>query len=60
MSKFALALRSKTVWTIVVMFIIGGTNGIVGLIPESSVIYVQGVLSLLAMYFKVNPSENYN
>ena len=44
-------LRSKTFWTIVVTFIITGTNGIEGLLPAGSVIYIQAVLSMLATYF---------
>ncbi len=52
--------KSRTVWTVVVMFIIGGTNGIMGLIPAGSVIYVQGALSVLAAYFKLSPSQDYS
>ncbi len=51
--------KSRTFWTVVAMFIIGGTNGVMGLIPTGSVIYVQGALSLLATYFHVNPSQTY-
>lgn len=49
--------RSKTFWTIAVTFIISGTNGIQGLLPAWSLIYVQGLLSLLAAYFHVAPMK---
>lgn len=51
--------RSKTFWTLVVTFIITGTNGIMGLIPAWSVIYVQGLLGLLATYFHVSTANKF-
>jgi hypothetical protein len=53
------ALQSRTVWSVVALFIVSGTNGIMGLIPVDSLIYVQGFLSILVMYFKLNPSKTY-
>jgi len=35
MNTFITALKSRTVWTIVVMFLIGGVEAINGMIPES-------------------------
>lgn len=60
MEKTAQVLKSRTTWTIVVMFVIGGTNAIASFIPAGIEPYVMGALSLLAMYFHVNPSQNYN
>lgn len=53
------ALRSRTVWTIIIMFIIGGTEAVTGLIPESVTAPVLFVLGLLATYFKLSPSQRY-
>ncbi len=53
-------IKSRTNWTIVAMFVIGGVEAISGLIPGALLPYVQGVLGLLAMYFKINPSQDYN
>ena len=52
-------LKSRTVWTIVLMFIVGGVNAVSSSIPASAMPFVQGLLGLTAIYFKVNPSQNY-
>jgi hypothetical protein len=58
MSKFALALKSRTLWTVVVMLVF---NLIPHLPVDQSVKdLVNGILTLLAAYFHVNPSQNYN
>ena len=58
MSKLALVYNSRTFWTIVVMLVF---NLIPQLpIDQSIKDLVNGVLSLLATYFHVNPSQNYN
>lgn len=59
MQTFFTALSSRTVWTVAAMFVISGTNGIMGLIPSGDIVYVQGFLSLLAVYFRLNPSQSY-
>jgi hypothetical protein len=52
-------LKSRTFWTIVAMFIIGGVNAISQLIPENLQALIMGILALLATYFKINPSQKY-
>lgn len=59
MNTIITALKSRTVWTIVAMFVIGGVNAVSALIPAGGLVYVQGVLGLLAIYFKLNPSQAY-
>lgn len=51
--------KSRTFWTILVMFIVGGTNAIVSFIPTGLETPVMGLLGLLATYFHVNPSQSY-
>ena len=46
--------RSRTVWTILAMFVIGGTEAVTGVIPVAFIPYVQGALGLLATYFRIN------
>lgn len=53
--KLNLALRSRTVWTIVVLFIINGVAGIRGYIPSDWLPLIDGALGLLAVYFRINP-----
>jgi hypothetical protein len=57
MSKFALVHNSRTFWTIVVMLIFN----LIPQLPIDQAIkdLVNGILSLLATYFHVNPSQNY-
>ncbi len=53
-------LKSRTVWTVVVMFIVGGTNAVASFIPAGWETPIMGVLTILAGYFHVNPSQTYN
>jgi hypothetical protein len=59
MNTIVTMLKSRTVWTVVAMFVIGGIGAVHSLIPAGDVVYVQGVLGLLAVYFKLNPSQTY-
>lgn len=52
-------LKSRTVWTLVFMFIIGGVDAISGVIPEPLKTLILGLLALLAGYFKISPSQKY-
>jgi len=51
--------KSKTFWSAVALFVVSGTNGIMGLIPEWSVIYVQGLLTLMVSYFHLQTAKNF-
>lgn len=59
MDKLIQLLKSRTVWTVVAMFVIGGTNAVTQFIPASFTPYIEGGLGLLAMYFHVSPSQDY-
>lgn len=52
--------KSRTFWTIAAMFVIGGGNAIVGVLPASVQAVALLILSGLATYFHVNPSQSYN
>lgn len=49
------AIQSRTVWTIAVMFVIGGVQALESVMSPETFVVVQGALSLLAAYFRVNP-----
>lgn len=53
------ALKSRTVWTIAVMFALGGVQAIQPVLPTDAFVAIQGALSLLATYFKLSPSQTY-
>lgn len=52
--KFIVALKSRTTWTIVILFLINGVSGIRELLPGNWLPIVDAVLSLAAVYFRVN------
>jgi len=51
---------SRTFWTIVVMFIVGGGNAIDPVLPTIAQGPLLAILGGLATYFHVNPSQTYN
>lgn len=51
---------SRTFWTVVAMFVIGGLNAIISILPPDVQAAAMGILSALAVYFHVNPSQRYN
>jgi len=53
------ALTSRTVWTIAVMFVLGGLQATQSFFTPDQFVALQGALSLLATYFKISPSQNY-
>jgi len=54
-SKLITALKSRTVWTVVILFLINGIQGIDAFTPEAFDTIANPVLSLLAIYFRVSP-----
>ena len=50
--------KSRTVWTIVVLFLINGVQGIHSMIPAELLPFIDGILSMLAIYFRVAPRQN--
>lgn len=47
-------LKSRTVWTVVLMFLVGGVSGVKELIPQDYVLYVNGLLAIAALYFRTH------
>ena len=52
-------LKSRTVWTIVILFLINGVSGIHDLIPVNALPVIDGLLGILAIYFRVNTKQNF-
>lgn len=50
---------SRTNWTIFIIFLVNGVTAIHGFIPAHWLPVVDGALGILAIYFKMNPSQNY-
>jgi hypothetical protein len=53
-------LKSRTVWTFVFMFFVGGINALTNVLPGPVDAVLMAILSLLGMHFHVNPSQTYN
>ena len=60
MYKIGQALKSRTFWTLVLMFIINGISGVREQINPGWLTTIDSVLGILAAYFHVNPSQNYH
>lgn len=48
-------LKSRTLWTGVVIILINGVPAAQDLIPVQYVPLINGILAILAIYFRVNP-----
>ena len=59
MNKIILALNSRTFWTVVVMVGLVLTNPTYHLFSQSVLDIATSILGILAAYFHVNPSQNY-
>lgn len=59
MNKINKALKSRTVWTIMALFLINGFNAISAELSPEVLAVVNPILGLLAIYFKVSPSQKY-
>ncbi len=53
-------LKSRTFWTLVAIFVIGGGNALVPVLPPAVQALAVAFLGALAAYFHVNPSQQYN
>lgn len=53
-------LKSRNVWMIVILFLINGVEGIRGLIPVGILPFIDGVLGMLAIYFRVKPKQKFS
>lgn len=59
MNKIIKAFKSRTVWTIIIMFLVGGTEAITPLVSSEVTTPILFALGALATYFKLNPSQDY-
>ncbi len=53
-------LKSRTFWTVVAMFVVGGGNAIVPVLPVGIQALALLILGGMATYFHINPSQTYN
>lgn len=51
---------SRTFWTVVAMFVIGGLNAVVPVLPAALQTVLMAILGIAATYFHINPTQQYN
>lgn len=59
MKKISKLLKSRTAWTVVIMFIINVVAAYHDSIPKDFVGLVDALLSVLAVYFHANPKQEF-
>lgn len=59
MNKITLALKSRTFWTLIVLFVVNGVNAIHDSIPATNLQVVDAILGFLITYFHISPSQQY-
>lgn len=52
-------LKSRTVWTIIALFVVNGVAGITDMIPSAYLPYVNGFLGVMAVYFRISPKQQF-
>ena len=58
--NFKKILSSRTNWTILVIFLIGGVESITAFIPIFWLPFVEGILALAALYFHTHPKVDFS
>lgn len=59
MKNIITLFKSRTAWTILVLFLFNGISGIKDIVPPEYQSYVNGALSLIAFYFRANPQAKF-
>ena len=52
-------LKSRTVWTLIILFVINGIEPIRESIPGNLLPVIDGVLGILGIYFRVRPKQKF-
>jgi len=60
MTQLLSYIKSRTVLTIILLVIVNGVPAVQESIPVAWLPVVDGVLGLLAIYFRVRPRQTYN
>ena len=57
---FKKIFQSRTVWTIIALFVINGVKGIMVFIPTPWLPLINSILGLLAVYFRVDAKVKFD
>lgn len=59
-SKIQSLLKSRQFWTIIILFIINGIAGIRENIPDGAMAYIDSILGLLIIWFRISPKQDFS
>jgi hypothetical protein len=59
MKQLKTLLGSRTIWTLIFMFVFNGFAAISGQLDPQLVTIINALLTTLAGYFKLNPTQSY-
>lgn len=57
--KFLSYFKSRTVWMVIGMFVIGGVEAVAQILPTDIRTAVIGFIGVLAIYFRVKPKQQF-
>lgn len=50
-------MKSRTIWTIILLFVVNGLHGVHDSIPVGFIPYIDALLALAAIYFRIVPKQ---
>lgn len=59
-NKFKSLLKSRQFWVLVGIFMVNGVSGVQDAIPASMMVYANGFLGLMAVYFRISPKQSFD
>lgn len=59
LEKILKLLKSRQFWTIVLLFIVNGIEGVKEFMPANALPIINSILGLLSVYFRVSPKQNF-
>ena len=58
--QIVLALKSRTFWSTVALFVVNGFPAVKGSIPTDMLPLADAILGMFIIFFHLNPSQKYN
>lgn len=59
MTEVVKMLKSRTVWTLVLIAVVGGVQAVQPFMSPELFVFVNSILAAVAAYFKLSPSQEY-
>lgn len=59
MEKLISALKSKTIWSLIALFVINGIGGVHDSIPAVYLPFIDAVIAFVGIYGRINPVQKF-